>query len=131
MQVLFIEKVEPREARRKKMEKIIKNGTPHAINVVDDAGNIVRVLNPDLPSGQQPRCTANSVVVGDVDGIPLTKTVYGEVFNLPEYEEGVFWIVSQLCRNARPERGDLLSPSQQIRDKEGKIIGCKSFDGNF
>lgn len=113
------------------MEKIIKNGTPHAINVVDDAGNIVKVLNPDLPSGQQPRCTANSVVVGDVDGIPLTKTVYGEVFNLPEYEEGVFWIVSQLCRNACPERDDLISPSQQIRDKEGKIIGCKSFDGNF
>lgn len=109
---------------------IIKNGTPHAINVVDDNGNVIKVFQPDLESERLPRCTAHSVVVGDVDGIPISKTVYGEVQNLPEYEEGVLWIVSGLCRAAVPDRTDLLSPGAQVRDKEGKIIGCKSLDRN-
>lgn len=106
----------------------ILNGTPHSIKIVDDACNLLKEI---APSGILPRCSATTEVVGEVDGIPLTKTVYGQVENLPEYKEGVFWIVSGLVRAALPDRKDLLSPGSQVRDSEGKIIGCKSLDRNF
>ena len=39
---------------------------------------------------------------------------------------GVFYIVSQLVKNALPDRTDLLVPAEVVRDGNGNIIGCKS-----
>ena len=56
----------------------------------------------------------------------MKQVVYGES-NLPDYEEGVYYIVSALVANAYPERKDLLMVNETIRDDDGRIIGCKSF----
>ncbi len=109
---------------------ILKNGTPHDVVVVDDAGNVIHTY----PTTEwKPRCTCNRVPTGDTveGGIPLTRTVYGEVEGLPPYEEGVLWIVSALVRSACPERRDLVSPGEQVRTEKGVIVGCKTFDCNF
>lgn len=110
------------------MNYIIKNGTPHAVKVVDEAGNLIREF---APVGVVPRCSTTQEVVGDINGLPITSTRYGEVEGLPSPEEGVVWIVSALVRTRLPERTDLYSPGQQVRDSEGRIIGCKSLDRNF
>ena len=68
--------------------------------------------------------------VGDVDGIPVYVTTFGEVVDLPEEEEGRYYIVSALVRAAAPGRQDLLSPGDPVRDGEGRVIGCRSFDRN-
>lgn len=68
-----------------------------------------------------------------VDGFPyrLTSNTYGEVEGLPEYEEGVYYILSALTVSAAKAHGrrtdDLLITSDPVRDDQGRIIGCKAF----
>jgi hypothetical protein len=68
-------------------------------------------------------------VVRDVplmDGTPTSKTEFGKPEGLPELQEGVFYIVSQLVKSALPNRADLLVPAEVVRDQSGNIVGCKS-----
>lgn len=100
----------------------IVNKTPHIINFVDENGETTKKISPDVISA---RVTSTSIIIGEIDGIQIEKTQFGEVEGLPEEEEGVYYIVSRLVANAC-QRTDLLVPGQQVRDKEGKIIGCRS-----
>ena len=105
------------------MEKTIINMTPHAISMVDQDGNLVCKFEP---SGATIRLSAKTERVGEVNGLPLTKTVYGEPEGLPEYQDGTWYIVSAMIKAALPERTDLLVPAEQVRNDAGQIIGCKS-----
>ncbi|NCD41662.1 MAG: hypothetical protein EOL88_06165 [Bacteroidia bacterium] len=105
------------------MERVI-NMTPHDINVLDDHGEIIRTYKV---SGKQIRLASD--LVKDVpleDGTPTVKTIFGDPEGLPEFQEGVFFIVSQMIKNALPSRTDLLVPAEVVRDGAGAIIGCKS-----
>ena len=100
------------------------NCTPHAVTVVLESGTL-----EIEPSGIIPRCTQTSEQIGTVDiegkTIPVIKTVFGEVFDLPEKQDDTFLIVSMLVASAA-QRDDLLIPADIIRDDKGRIIGCKS-----
>lgn len=57
-----------------------------------------------------------------------------EVRNLPEPEEGVYYIVSRLIAESLPDRRDLIFPDDSVRVKHSTtngvvcgIIGCRSF----
>jgi len=100
------------------MKKII-NMTPHPINILGEKEKTLK------PVGLV-RLTATTERVGDVNGIPLTKTIFGEPEGLPKERDGVFYIVSQMVKSALPERRDLLVPAEVVRDEKGRIIGCKS-----
>lgn len=112
--------------------KII-NKTPHDVNIMEEiegmegsvkAHKKVRVYESD---GKPIRLTMETVPY-DIfpDGTLLTHTTFGEVDGLPEEEEGVFYIVSQMVKSALSDRGDLLVPAEIVRDGRGVIIGCKS-----
>ena len=98
----------------------ISNTTPHAINVIGE-NNITFE-----PSGILIRLTTKIEVVGEINGIPLSKTVFGEPIGLPEFQDGTYYIVSQLVKSALPNRSDLLVPAEMVRDEKGQILGCKS-----
>lgn len=120
--------------------KII-NLTPHAINIItpsvwdmeglpnlhmnidSDTGTVTIVIPP---SGIIARCQTERKVIGNIDGIPITSTTFGEVEGLPESEEGVIFIVSSLVAQAIPDRTDIFIPDDAVRDEDGKIIGCRS-----
>lgn len=113
------------------MATIIVNATPHAINIVGENGVTIRTIEP---SGQTVRCQSMTERVGNVDGIPVTETVYGTPVvvdhdgnesPLPERKEGTIYIVSSLVAQA-VRRGDFLVPNESVRDEKGRIIGCKS-----
>jgi hypothetical protein len=95
------------------------NLTPHTIN--DLQGGM------DHPvSGQLARVSSTQVEV-----FPgFFRTTFGEVEGLPEPRPGVLLIVSALVRVACADRSDLISPGEQVRDAEGKPIGCKGFSVN-
>lgn len=97
----------------------ILNFTPHAINIV---GETTRTIE----SSGLIRLEMNTESVTTLEGIPVTKTVFGEPVGLPEQVEGTFYIVSQLVKTALPERADLLVPAEVVRDDKGRILGCKS-----
>ena len=106
--------------------KII-NLTPHPLNLVDESGEIFMTL----PKGEViPRLSHSTEKVGEVEGIPITRTSFGKVQDLPEPEEGKFFVVSRLVMAACPNRNDLLVPNELVRDEEGHMVGCKSFANN-
>lgn len=103
------------------MNKNLVNLTPHTINVLLENKKI------EIPSSGIARCSQTSKPVGEVNGIPLTTTSFGEVEGLPEPTKDTLFIVSRLIMSACPTRGDLLVPNDMVRDDKGQIIGCKSF----
>lgn len=129
----------------------IVNLTPHPVLVLrDDAeGTIVgstgfgpaakegqfTLVAEYKPVGKVARAAQKDEVLGEleIDGrkVPLIKTVFGQPTDLPEPEEGTMLIVSILTAQAAKAAGrfgdDLIITSDPVRDKAGKIIGCRKF----
>ena len=61
------------------MKKII-NLTPHDVNIVKNNGDVITFS----PSGTVARCSQKTVVVGNINNIPLTHTSFGDVVDLPD-----------------------------------------------
>ena len=108
------------------MKKII-NLTPHAVNIVDKEGKIIKIFEP---AGIVARCTQSTKIVGNIEDIPISQSVFGEVIDLPSQEKNTFFIVSRLVLSACKDRDDLLVPNELVRDENGNIIGCKSLANN-
>ena len=72
------------------------------------------------------RVSSQAVTVGEVNGIPLTRVSFGAVVDLPPPVEGTIYIVSALVRSAVPNRLDVASPGELVRDSAGAVLGCKS-----
>jgi len=106
----------------KNLREGIINATPHTINVVNEQMEIVATFEPSISV----RVASTTQIVGEICGIPLDTTVFGEVEGLPKYREDVYYIVSRLVKSALPDRKDLLCPGQQVRNETGQVIGCKS-----
>ena len=104
------------------MENIV-NMTPHAVVLLDKEDKVVKTFEP---SGSSVRLSSKTVEVGKIGEIRLTETVYGNPEGLPEEKEGTWYIVSALVKSALPCRHDLLVPAEQVRDSQGRIIGCRS-----
>lgn len=115
------------------------NCTPHDVFVIDancceqDPRTKSYKLKVGAPlTGQKivasglplPRCSQEEVYIGDTDGVAVFETRYGDVVNLPEEKDGVYYIVSALCAQAARHRRDLLIPTRIVRDSGGNIIGC-------
>lgn len=105
-----------------KVIRKLVNLTPHALNISAGGQSL------EIPaSGIVARCAQSNIVVGEVNGIPVTRQIFGEVVDLPEYEPNTLYIVSRLVASAKPERNDLLIPGALLRDEAGKVIGCDGF----
>ncbi len=98
-----------------------KNLCPHAVNVVLPNGEV----RDYMPSGIIARCSQKEEVVGEFDGIPVTRQSFGEVLDLPAPEKDVHYIVSRLVAAACPERSDLVFPGPLVRDENGQPKGCR------
>lgn len=105
-------------------ERII-NKTPHAVYVLNEDGSILRVFPK---SNGMIRVAEIVTDIAPIDGIPISSTSWGETNDVPEYIEGTYYIVSQLVKNALPERKDLLVPKGAVRDDKGNVIGCTRLD---
>ena len=100
------------------------NRTEHEVTIF----NTIGVNTPDMVleqyTGEPIRVSCESRKVDTVEGIDIYENIYGEVTGLPEFKEGVYYVVSAMVRQALPERKDLLSPGQLIRNEAGQPIGC-------
>lgn len=99
----------------------IINLTPHAITLI--------LQNQTLtfePSGTVARVSASVETISHIGDIPVTKTTFGQVENLPDPSNGTVYLVSSLVAQAVKERTDVFIPNESVRDEAGRIIGCKS-----
>jgi hypothetical protein len=111
------------------MEDMLKgfvNLTPHDIKVVLASGYCKTIPT----SGMVARVETESKQVGTCLSVPLFKTTFGNVQDLPEQRDNILLIVSAMVRNALPNRNDLISPKGLIRDGQGNVLGCEGFDMN-
>ncbi len=109
----------------------ILNLTPHVINVLLENGQIQDIKPRTKKEGDKEvifpaRLSVKTVAAEPIGNIPTSVTVFGEPQDLPNEKEGTFLIVSQLIKNALPNRKDLLVPAEVVRDAEGKILHAKS-----
>ena len=102
----------------------------NSMNIINLTKNDVTVIKNDgttqvFPaSGSVLRAAQTVEVVGNVDGIPLTKTVFTAPV-LPDYKEDTFYIVSFMTAKSAYWRKDFLVPNQMVR-QDGVIVGCRS-----
>ena len=104
---------------------MIINKTPHPVTILKD----FIIMRTYPTSGETIRLSMCTVPAGELeDGTPLTRTEFGEAEGMPEFQPdaGIFYIVSQLVKNAFPERTDFLVPTEIVRDYNGSVIGCRS-----
>lgn len=122
------------------MEKLV-NLTPHPVTILSPecAEYNARTRSYQLKGEPQvlfqlpadkalplPRVSTEEVELSEVQGVPTISVQYGEIENLPEQEEGTFFVVSALAANAARERGrkDVLVPARMVREADGRIVGC-------
>ena len=103
--------------------KEIINLTPHTVTILDR--NTMQPVAV-FPSEGNARCKQTTEIFGAIEEIALSRTTFGEVENLPPFEEGKFYIVSRIVMSASPCRPDLLVPNELVRDENGVIIGALS-----
>ena len=101
--------------------KII-NLTPHSVRILDSDNNVVR----EYKSEGVIRLSEKRSKITEIDGIALFQKTFGTT-DLPEPQPNTYYIVSSLVAQMFPNRKDLLIPDQIVRDKDGRIIGCRSF----
>ena len=101
------------------------NLTPHAVNVVLPNGEELVIISTGIA-----RVAETTTQIGELDGIPLFKSTYGQVQGLPEPAPNTVYIVSKMVTDALPQRRDLFIPAVTVRDEQGRIIGCKGLAPN-
>ena len=94
------------------------NLTPHALNIHSN-GNVTDIP----PSGKIARVSTNYQHSNTVSGINIYNCVYGDIDGLPDSQNNTIYIVSGVVKAAVPERMDVMSPGELIRDENGKPIG--------
>ena len=122
---------------------MLYNLTPHTVRVFSATDEIVAEIPP---SGMVARIEKlgsfrnDSEVVsvqnfGDADeiweyNIPILTASVTDITDLPDEQANVRFIVSAMLRAACPDRPDLVSPADLVRDESGSVIGCRAFEAN-
>lgn len=106
---------------------MIVNLTPHTLHIHGHGDQ--KFMIP--ASGIVARCEQKNVFVKHIkfagEDIPVFKSEFGAVKNLPEPKEGVLYVVSKIVAEAiKGTRDDILIPGPAIKD-EGKTIGADGF----
>lgn len=104
----------------------VVNLTPHAICILDADGSRLAEFKPD---GTVARVSQTREMVGSLNGIPVYRSKFGAVVGLPAPVSGTAFLVSALVRVACPDRNDIYSPGELVRDASGQPIGCRGLEG--
>lgn len=103
-------------------EITVINLTNHLVTVIGENGRPITYE----PSGIVARCIIQRTKIGYVkDSIPINKTQFVRVIDLPESQENTLYIVS-LPVALYSKRNDLIVPDDTIRDND-KVQGCRGF----
>ena len=117
------------KARTENTMSTIINRTPHTITIMHADGQTVLLSLPAAPRGEVARVESTTETDGDIGGVPLMITRWGGVISLPDPQPDVYHIVSTIVVEAAIDAGrdcrDLLVPGDQVRDAQGRIVGCR------
>lgn len=101
------------------------NLTPHALSIIGPNG--ILELPPSGAIARvdvEMRHIENLNIDGTNTQIGAYRQKVGKVTGLPTYEPGVIYVTSALVRLAVPDRQDVVSPGELLRDEQGQPRGC-------
>lgn len=80
-----------------------------------------------LPKCNNPcRVETQQMIIGKLAGVPIAKTEFMKIVNLPEPEDGTYYIVSRIVMDYVPfKREDIFcvdTGSTAIRDENGQVV---------
>ncbi len=80
-----------------------------------------------LPKADKPcRVDTQQLVIGKISGIPIVKTEFNGLLNLPDPEEGTYFIVSRITMDYIPfRREDVFcvdTGPTAVRDENGQVV---------
>ncbi len=112
------------------------NLTPHRIVIFASTDAVESSVEVE-PSGSVARVSATtfpkSSALSAEYGFPTVRTVFGEVTGLPEYKDGIVYIVSGMVLDAvgksQPDRCDVYAPGELLRGPDGQPRGCIGLRG--
>lgn len=103
--------------------KNVLNLTPHTLVV---GGNEIKSAGVARVSETSELVRTEVTPYGE---IPVFRTTFGHVIDLPDEREDTLLVVSAITARAamqeNPARRDIFVPGKQIRDAEGRIVGCE------
>lgn len=100
------------------------NLTPHTVVLCGQDGPIT------LPASSRPARVDERVEgCGAVSGVTLGRVDYGTPIDLPDPEPGTLLVVSSIVRLLCPDRQDLVSPADFVRDDSGRPIVARALVG--
>lgn len=100
----------------------LRNLCPHPLSILRHDGSILAL---PVEGCQVPR---RAVVLEHLwwkEGMDLARTTLGPVENLPAPEPETWLIVSTMVAEGAPEREDLVSPGEAVRDDAGRVVGAR------
>lgn len=105
--------------------RVYRADTPDQVEDLDDG--VVMVLEP---SGTLARLSETilgeeTVLTDEGPKIPVSTVSYAEVEGLPAPQQGTVYVVPLMTALAAAERDDLLVPYEQVRNREGAVVGCR------
>ena len=108
------------------------NLTPHPITLLDQYDQpLFTVESSGVARVSSQTTTLGMYAINGVE-VPHTHTVYGQIEGLPDTAPGVIYIVSGMIVSALAAQGirrdDVVVPGLQVRDEQGRVIGCRSLD---
>jgi hypothetical protein len=106
------------------------NLTPHPVTLVSETRTLTL-----HPTGHVARVAVTQtaippVVLADGFQVAASAPTFGDVVGLPAPASGVVFVVSALVRNAVPDRLDVASPGDLVRDDAGNVLGCRELQFN-
>ena len=108
------------------MSTQLVNLTPHAVKIFGDDDSVIA----EFESAGVARATQTNIPDGDIGGVPIVQTKFGEVIDLPEPQPDTMYIVSiitlQAARAAGRNMDDLLIVTDMVRDDQGRILGARA-----
>lgn len=109
------------------MNVTVRNLTPHAVNIIGENNEVLATFEPTgiVARAAQTKELIETMMVNGLE-IPVYRSEFGKVENLPEPEVGTVFIVSALTAQACKGRNDVLITDNPVRDDAGRIIGCRS-----
>ena len=109
--------------------------TETAVSLCNLTQHYIRLYRPDgtalelPPSGKVARVASAPEILGEVEGVPVLYTTYGQALNLPDPQEGVMyitsWVVAEVMKRADVVCPDT-SPRSAVRDEHVKLLGVKA-----
>lgn len=102
---------------------IIKNLTPHTLNIIAD-GSSVNIPPATEGPARVSMVEYPSTPISGTD-IPTVFKEAGEITGLPAPQPGTIYVVSGMVEAACPDRKDVYSPGELVRDEKGRPIGAR------